>query len=67
MNNSGKRRVSEMKLSVRMLCRYFNDFRFTVPKIYFECFGRGYWLTCRPIARQSKQMLSEASEEDLMR
>ena len=56
-----------MKPSVRLLCRYFNDFRFAVPKIYFvsqrECFGRRYWLTCRPIARQSTQMLREASEE----
>ena len=28
-----------------------------------ECFCRRYWLTCRPIARQSTQMLREASEE----
>ena len=26
-----------------------------------ECFGRRYWLTCRPMARQSTQILREAS------
>ena len=30
-----------------------------------ECFARRYWLTCRPITRQSTQMLREASEQDL--
>ena len=51
-----------MKPSVRLLCRYFNDFRFTVPKIYFVK-SKGVFWPCRPIARQSTQMLREASEE----
>ena len=29
------------------------------------CFGRRYWLTCRPRAKQFTQMLRKASEEDL--
>ena len=30
-----------------------------------KCFGRRYWLTCRPITRQSTQMLREGSKPDL--
>ena len=49
-------------------------FAFTIFVLLFQiylllsqrgCFGRRYWLTCRPIAKQFKQMLRKASEEDL--
>ena len=56
-----------MKPSVRLLCRYLTIFVLLFQKYILlserECFGRRYWLTCRPIARQSTQMLREASEE----
>ena len=49
-------------------------FAFTIFVLLFQiylslsqrgCFGRRYWLTCRPIAKQFTQMLRKASEEDV--
>ena len=69
LNNIGKQRVSPMKLSVPLLCRSFTIFVLLL-QIYVlltqrKCFGRRYWLTCRPITRQSTQMLREGSKRDL--
>ena len=66
LNNSGKRRVPPMKPPVPWLFRSFLRFSFYYSQIYLllsqrGCFGRRYWLTCRPIAKQFTQMLRKAS------
>ena len=54
----------------RFFCTFavsiFLRFSFYYSKYIFcqrECFGRRYWLTCRPITRQSTQMLRVACEQ----
>ena len=55
-------------------CTFAVSILFTIFVLLFQiylllsqrgCFGRRYWLTCRPIAKQFTQMLRKASEEDL--
>ena len=55
-------------------CTFAVSILFTIFVLLFQiylllsqrgCFGRRYWLTCRPRAKQFTQMLRKASEEDL--
>ena len=69
LTNSGKRLVLPIKLSVPLLCRSIDDFRFTIPNISLgkseSVLAADYKLTSLTIARQSTQMFLEASEEGL--